>query len=91
MVLPAHSGPRPLIQFRNYFLQTQGIPRTDDQLVAMPLPKHRTTQTHTHTKHQCLKWDSIPAFKRTKTVHYLDRAVTVIGECFQYTAQLDKR
>jgi hypothetical protein len=35
-------------------------PWASDQLVARPLPKHRTTQTHTHTKHPCLMWDSNP-------------------------------
>jgi hypothetical protein len=33
-------------------------PWTGDQFVAKPLPKHRTT--HTHTKHPCLVWDSNP-------------------------------
>jgi hypothetical protein len=45
MVLPAHSGPRPLIQFRNHFSHTVGLPWTSDQPVARQLPKHRTTQT----------------------------------------------
>jgi hypothetical protein len=75
VVLPAHSRPRPLIQFRNHFSQTVGTPWTSDQPVARPLPKHRTTQaeqthihtqthTHTHTKHPCLDWDSNPWFQR---------------------------
>jgi hypothetical protein len=37
-------------------------PWTGDQLVARPIPKHRTTQTqkkaHTHIKHPCPQLDS---------------------------------
>jgi hypothetical protein len=33
-------------------------PCTSDHPVARPLPKHRTT--HTHTKHPCIVWDSHP-------------------------------
>jgi hypothetical protein len=39
MALSAHSGPRPLIQFRNHFTQT-----VSDQHDARLLPTHRTTQ-----------------------------------------------
>jgi hypothetical protein len=45
MALPAHSGPRPLIQFRNHFFTDGRTPWTCDQPVVRPLPKHRTTQT----------------------------------------------
>jgi hypothetical protein len=44
------------------------------------------TEQHKHRinarKHPCLEWDSnltIPAFERAKTIHFLDRAATVIG------------
>jgi hypothetical protein len=44
---------------------------------------HRITQTQNKCKRYiCLEWDSNPrsqAFERAKTVHALDRAVTVIG------------
>jgi hypothetical protein len=51
MVLPAHSGPWPLIQFRNHFFTDGGTPWTSDQPVARPLPKHRTTQTQNKRIH----------------------------------------
>jgi hypothetical protein len=60
-------------------------PWTGDQLVARPLPKHRTTQTQTnaHTHQTSMPWvgfePTIPASKRAKTVHALDRLVTVTG------------
>jgi hypothetical protein len=52
MALPDHSGPWPLIQFRNHFFADGRTPWTSDQPVASSLPKHRTTQTqnkHIHT------------------------------------------
>jgi hypothetical protein len=58
-------------------------PWTSDQLVARPLPKHRTTQTH--TKHPCLVWNLNPRSRvpeRAKTVHALDRSATVTGIIF---------
>jgi hypothetical protein len=45
MALSAHSGPRPLIQFRNHFYTDGRTPWTSDQPVARPLHKHKTTQT----------------------------------------------
>jgi hypothetical protein len=61
------------------------IPWTDDQLIARPLPKHRTTQTHknTHTHTPNIHTldvgfePTIPASERAKTVHALDRSATV--------------
>jgi hypothetical protein len=57
-----------------------------DQLVARPLPKHRTTQTqnkHIHTQQTsmpCVGFEpTIPASERAKTVHILDRSATVTG------------
>jgi hypothetical protein len=49
---PALSGPWPLIQFRNQFFADGRTPWASDQLVASPLPKHRTAQAqnkHIHT------------------------------------------
>jgi hypothetical protein len=43
--LPAHSGPRPLIQFRNHFFTDGRTPCTSDQPAPRPLPTHTTTQT----------------------------------------------
>jgi hypothetical protein len=59
-------------------------PWASDQPVARPLPTFKTTQTQnkrTH-RHPCTEFGfepTIPAFKRTKTVHVLDRSATVIG------------
>jgi hypothetical protein len=52
MTLPAHSGPRPLIQFRNNFFTDGRTLWTSDQPVTRPVPKQRMTQTqnkHIHT------------------------------------------
>jgi hypothetical protein len=50
-------------QFLDHFTDCR-TPWTGDQLIARPLPKHRTTQTqknaHTHTKHLWPEWDSDP-------------------------------
>jgi hypothetical protein len=57
MALPAHSGPRPLIQFRNHFSQTEGLlgrmigPSQGRYLNTGQL-KHKLI--HTHTKHHTL-------------------------------------
>jgi hypothetical protein len=51
MALPAHSGPRPLIQFRNNFFTVGRTTWTGDQPVARLLPKHRTTQTQNKRIH----------------------------------------
>jgi hypothetical protein len=56
---------------------------TRDQLVARPLPTHRTAQTQnksTQTSLPPMAFEAtIPLFERAKTVHALDRAATVIG------------
>jgi hypothetical protein len=85
MALPAHSWPRPFIQFRNHFSDGR-TPRTSDELVARPLPTHRTTQTQNkriHTHQTSMLWagfePSIPASERAKTVHALGSATTVTG------------
>jgi hypothetical protein len=45
-----------LAAFQSPDLFTIGkTPWTSDQLVVRPLPKHRTAQTHIHTKHSCRK------------------------------------
>jgi hypothetical protein len=71
-------------QFHDHFTDGR-TPWTSDQLVARPLPKHRTTQTQnkhrdTPTSMPCVGFEhTIPAFERTKTVHALDRSANVIG------------
>jgi hypothetical protein len=74
--------PWTLFQFLN--LYTVGrTHRTSDQTVARPLPTHRTTQAEnksTETSMPRVGFEPmIPVFERTKTVHALDRAATVIG------------
>jgi hypothetical protein len=54
-----------------------------DQVVARPLPRHRTTQTQnkrTQTSMSHVGFEPTnPVFERAKTVHALDCAATVIG------------
>jgi hypothetical protein len=45
MSLPAHSGPRPLIQFHNHFYTFGRTPWTSGQLVARSLTKQDNTNT----------------------------------------------
>jgi hypothetical protein len=60
-------------------------PWTGDQPVERPLPEHRIAQTQnkrTQTFMPQVGFEpTIPVFERPKTVHALDRAVTVIGTC----------
>jgi hypothetical protein len=88
MALPAHSGPWPLIQFRNHYFTDGRTPWTSDQLVARALSKYRTTQTeknaYTHqTSMPSMGFEpTISASERAKTVHALDRAATVTGKIY---------
>jgi hypothetical protein len=70
-------------------------PWTVDQLVAKPLPTHRTTQTQNKHTHTSMPWSgfefTIPAFERANTVHALDLAATVIGFSADYSALYLKR
>jgi hypothetical protein len=56
------------------------------------LPTHRTTQTQnkrTQTSIPRVGFEPIiPVFEGAKTVHVLDRAVTVIGDIIAYTLYL---
>jgi hypothetical protein len=70
--------------FNFLILYTVGrTPWTGDQPIARPLPTYRTTQTQNKRKQTFMPWvglePTIPAFGRTKTVHALDCAATVIG------------
>jgi hypothetical protein len=77
-------GPWPLL-FSFMIIFTDGrTPWASDQLVARPLPKHRTTQTQNKHIHQTSMSyvgfePTIPASERAKTVHALDRSPTVTG------------
>jgi hypothetical protein len=83
MALPAHSGPRPLIQFRNQVFTDGKTPRKGDQPVARPLSSHTTRQTQNKRIQTSMPQvgfgATIPASERAKTVHALDRAATVTG------------
>jgi hypothetical protein len=65
-------------------------PWTGDQLVARPLPNHRTTQTqkNAHTHQTSMTWvgfeTTIPASERAKTVHASDCSATVTGNWNKY-------
>jgi hypothetical protein len=55
-----------------------------DQPAARLLPAHKAAQTQnksTQTSIQVGVEPTIPVFERGKTVHALDRAATVIGQC----------
>jgi hypothetical protein len=83
MALPYHSGPRPVIQFRNHFSQTVGLLG----LVISPLQgRYLNTGQHKHIINAYIHQTSmplvgfepaIPASEREKAVHALDRAGTV--------------
>jgi hypothetical protein len=72
-----------LFQFHDHFADGR-TPWTSDQLIAKPLPKHRTRQTQNKHSHQtsmpCVGFEpTIPASERAKTVHALERSTTVTG------------
>jgi hypothetical protein len=61
-------------------------PWTGDQPVARPKPTHTGQHKHrinAHTSMPQMGFEpTIPAFERPKTVHALDRAVTMIDESY---------
>jgi hypothetical protein len=76
-----------------YLLYTVGsTPCTGDQPVARPLPIHRTTQAQnklTQTSMPRVGFEpTIAVFKRTRTVHVLDGAATVIGNLLSYSEEM---
>jgi hypothetical protein len=85
MALPAHSRPRPLIQFRKHFSQTVGflgrvISPSQGRYLNREQHKHRiTAYTHKTTKPSVGFEPTIRASERAKTVHALDREATVTG------------
>jgi hypothetical protein len=64
----------------------------EDQRVARPLPTHRTVQKknkRTQTSMPPVGFEpTIPVFERAKTVHALDRAVTVIGAVYKRRSKM---
>jgi hypothetical protein len=65
------------------FYTDDRAPWPSDQSVARPLPTHNTTHSQNKRRQTSMPWVgfelTIPVFERTKTVHALDRAATVIG------------
>jgi hypothetical protein len=99
MALPAHSGPWPLIQFRNHFSQSVGLL---GRVISPSQGRYLNTGQHKHRINACTQQTSmawvgfkptIPAFERAKIVHALDRAAThhhmctyIITDILQYIA-----
>jgi hypothetical protein len=85
MALPAHSRPKPLIQFRNRFSQTVGLLGRVDQSVAMPLLTHRTTQTQNKRIHTSNIYalsgirTHDPSIRASEDISCFRPAATVIG------------
>jgi hypothetical protein len=83
MDLQPFVGLWPHLQFRNLFYKLDRTLWTGDQPVARSLPTHRATQTQnkqTQTFTPRVGFElMISVFERTKTVHALARAATVIG------------
>jgi hypothetical protein len=86
MALPAHSGTRPLIQFRNHFSQTVGLL---GRVISPSQGRYLNTRQHkyrinAYTHQISLHWvgvePTIPASERAKTDHASDCAATVTGE-----------
>jgi hypothetical protein len=69
-------------QFHDHFTDGR-TPCAGDQLVARPLPVHRTTHTqkriHTSNMHALCRIRTHDPVFRVKTVHVLDRSVTMTG------------
>jgi hypothetical protein len=85
MALPAHSGPGPLIQFRNHFSQTVGrlgreTSPSQGRYLNTGQHKHRINGYTHETSMPSVGFEpTIPAPEQVKTVHALDCAVTVTG------------
>jgi hypothetical protein len=94
IALPPHSGPRPLIQFRNHFSQTVGLlgrvnSPSQGRYLNTGQHKHRI---NAYTHQTSMPWVgfelTIPASERAKTVHASDCAATVTGSLLLYYQKL---
>jgi hypothetical protein len=86
MALPVHSGPLPLIQFRYHLSQTAGllgrVISSSQGLCLNTEHKHRINAYTHQTSMSYVGFEpTIPASERPTTVHALDRAATVTGNC----------
>jgi hypothetical protein len=85
MALPAHSGPRPLIQFRKHFSQTVGLlgrvmSPSQGRYLHTGQHKHRINAYTHQISMLCVGFEpTIPATERAKTGRTSDRAATVTG------------
>jgi hypothetical protein len=90
MAVPAHSGPRPLIQFRNHFSQAVGLLRrvispSQDRYLKTGQHEHRiNAYTHKTSMPSVGFEPTIPVSELAKTVHTLDLAATVTGSFTTY-------
>jgi FAD synthase len=86
MTYPAHSGPWPLIQFRNHFSQPVGlrgrvINTSEGRYLNTGQHKQRINAYTHETSMTYVGFEpTIPASERAKTVHALDREATVTGQ-----------
>jgi hypothetical protein len=84
----------PFFQFLNPYTVSK-TPWTIDQYVARPVSTHRTIETenkHNQTTMTRVGFETkIPVFERTKTVHDLDRAATVIGTRWYYVDKMQEQ
>jgi hypothetical protein len=92
MALPAHSRPRPLIQFRNHFSQTVGHL---GRVISLSQGRYLNTG-HSQTQNNRIHISNIHALSgirthdpsvRAKTVHAVDRAATVTGPFLKWLRQ----
>jgi hypothetical protein len=74
-------------QFHDHFTDGR-TPWMSDQLITRPLPKHRTT--HTHSKHPCLVWDLHPwsRLPNEQRLHATDHLATVTGRLSPYVDEI---
>jgi hypothetical protein len=92
MALPAHSGPRPLIQFRNQFTQTVGLLGrviSPSQHLYLNIGQHKY-RINAYTHQTSMPWvgfeATIPASEQAKTVHALDQCFSTAGAAARYGA-----
>jgi hypothetical protein len=92
MALPAHSGPMPLISFRNHFSQTVGLL---GRVISQPQGLYLYIEQHKHrinayTHQASMPWvgfePTIQASERANTVHALHRAASMTGRGDNHTA-----
>jgi hypothetical protein len=84
MDLPAHSGPWPLIQFRNHFSQTVGLL---GRLISPSQCLYLNTGQHKHRinahNYPCLEWESNPQSQRqSERRQFMVTVISMISEYY---------